>query len=336
MSVEVFDRDDVALNGLARRRQMRVSLRNSSGQSEFVVLLYLPASRKVAPLFLGLNFSGNHTVHWDPAIKRPTSWVPPHDYPASWAKKQERGSWAERWQVELLLQRGYGVATVYAGDIASDDPGHVKEGVFRLLSRAQIDKADESRAGAIATWAWGLSRVIDVVAAVGECDLSRVAAVGFSRMGKAALWAGAQDQRFSLVISTDSGAGGATLSRRRVGERGVHLNHNFPHWFCRAFHRFNEREAELPVDQHQLLALMAPRALYIASADEDIWADPRGEYLALAAAAPAWGIAFPAEPPPSNQPVWRDRLGYHLRHGNHDITEYDWRQYLDFADRIWK
>jgi len=334
--VDVFDREDAALNGLARRRQLRVSLRNSSGQSEMVVLVYLPASRPGAPLFLGLNFSGNHTLHLDPAINRPVSWVPPPDYPASWAKKQERGSWTERFQPELLLRRGYGIATVYAGDIAPDDPQHVGEGVLRLRSKAPADQADESRGSAIAAWAWGLSRVLDAVATLEEIDLSCVAVTGFSRMAKAALWAGAQNPRFSLVIATNSGEGGAALSRRRIGERGIHLNHNFPHWFCPAFRRYNEREAELPVDQHQLLALVAPRALYVSSADEDIWADPRGEYLSLAAAATAWGAHFPAEPPPKNQPIWRDHLGYHLRQGPHDCTEYDWRQYLDFADRIWK
>ena len=158
--------------------------------------------------------------------------------------------------------------------------------------------------------------------------------IGHSRLGKAALWAGVCDPRFPLVISNNSGSGGAALFRRRIGERVVHLDGNFPHWFAESFRHYEERENELPVDQHQLLALIAPCAVYVASAEDDKWADPVGEYQALVAAAPAWGEELPVAFPAVDAPLRRGQLGYHVRSGSHDIREYDWQQYMNFADQV--
>ena len=337
----VLESSDQALGGLAKRRQLRVDVTAAGKTASFQLLVYTPAAAKgPVPCFLGLNFTGNHSINRDPAILLPTSWMAnnkENGVTANRATEAGRGKNDRRWEVEAVLQRGYGTATAFYGDIHPDRPDGGNEGLGVLMRALSASLPEAERPGAIATWAWGLQRALDALEQEPLVDARRVAVHGHSRLGKASIWAGVTDERFAVVISNDSGAGGAALHKRIFGETIARLNKNFPHWFAPRFRHYDDKEALLPFDQHQVLALVAPRPLYVASATEDLWADPHGEFLALQAAEPAWlllgqkGLGGAIEPP-ADTPVG-DRLGYHRRTGKHDIVRYDWERYLDFADR---
>jgi hypothetical protein len=237
--------------------------------------------------------------------------------------------------VDLIIERDCAVMTAYYGDLAPDDPAVVNDGIAPLANGLQDAIPAAERWGAIGMWAWGLSQMRRAAESIPGLDARRAAVIGHSRLGKAALWAGAQDQSFAMVVSNDSGEGGAALSRRTYGETIARITRSFPHWFCPTLATYAARVPELPVDQHQLLALVAPRALHVASALEDRWADPRGEFLATQAADQVWrflgvrGLEA-SDMPALEQPVGA-RVRYHVRKGGHDITRYDWAQYLDTA-----
>jgi hypothetical protein len=238
-----------------------------------------------------------------------------------------------------VIARGYGIAAIQYGQLAPDDAAHFREGAIAFVDGRATGPRPAHAWGAIAAWAWGASRAMDYF----ETDprVGRVAVIGHSRGGKAALWAGAEDERFSLVISNESGEGGAALSRRNFGETIARINTSFPHWFTDAYKTFNGRPDALPVDQHMLLSLIAPRALYVASADEDLWSDPRGEFLSLAASSPVYQLFGGApiqagEMPPLERPLVRGPRAYHVRTGVHNLTPYDWARFADFADGLWR
>jgi len=329
--------DKAALGGKAIRKQASINV----SRKRFSLLLYLPAKAAgPVPVFLGLGFGPNQTVSPDPGIPLAGTWVQNKDTRAIELQpgvESSRGSAASRWQVETILSRGYGLATMYYGDIEPDFDGALKLGIRGAYLRRGQEAPGDGEWGAIAAWAWGLSRAADYLERDSNVDGLHLALVGHSRLGKTALWAGAMDTRFALVISNDSGEGGAAISRRRFGETVADLNRRFPHWFCGNYHRYSDREGEMPFDSHMLLALVAPRPLYVASAEDDQWADPKGEFLGAVAASDVYellgrkGIGT-KQMPPVNHPVG-DTVRYHVRTGKHDITAYDWEQYLDFADR---
>jgi hypothetical protein len=240
------------------------------------------------------------------------------------------------WPVEEVVARGYGIAAFHVSDVDPDKHDGFKDGAHRLLD---VEPRGPDAWGTIAAWAWGASRVMDYFET--DPDVGKVAVIGHSRGGKTALWAGAQDERFALVISNDSGCTGAALSRRRFPRREsvARINKNFPHWFCETYKSYADREDELPVDQHQLLALIAPRAVAVGSAADDLGADPRGEFLSVVAASPAWapkkGLGT-SEMPPIGKAIDGEGAHYHLRAGKHDLTLEDWERYMDFADKVLK
>lgn len=341
MTFEVFDLEQNALDGPAIRKQVQVNFTGKEDGPKMDILIYLPKSGgKPVPVFVLLNFGGNHTINADPAIRLSTSWMRPGRGVSAdnRATEQSRGVSSSSYPVESILKRGYGLATIYYGDIDPDFDDGFKNGVHPAFDKLRNGQREPDAWGSIAAWAWGLSRAMDYFEADADIDQSRIAVLGHSRLGKTALWAGAQDERFAIVISNNSGCGGAALSRRRFGETVGRINTSFPHWFCENFKKYNDNEDELPIDQHMLVSLIAPRPAYVASADKDLWADPRGEFLACKHAEPVYrllgrdGLGVD-EMPGLDSPAKTGHVGYHVRSGGHALTEYDWQNYMDFADK---
>jgi len=344
MRAEVTSVDPAALGGKATRKEVTLWFTGKTDGPRMNLVIYRPNGVKApVPVFFGLNFFGNHTVHADPGI---TLAAPQVVYdtqryravdPQPQKKPEQRGAHAERWQIEAVIARGYATASAWCNDLAPDRANGLTEGVPALFGTGGAEQRAGDAWGAVGAWAWGLSRALDYFETDPDLDAQRVAVHGHSRLGKAAVWAAAQDERFAMLVSNESGCGGAALSKRIYGETVGIINQKFPHWFAKNFRRYDDNEAALPVDQHELLALIAPRPLYVASADGDQWSDPRGEFLAALGAEPVYALLGKkglgvAAMPALDTPVG-DTVRYHNRTGKHDITAYDWAQYLDFADR---
>ncbi len=334
-----------ARNGKATRKEVVINFNGKPDGIKARMLVYIPNNRPAGskvPAFLGLNFRGNHTITDEPDVTITPAWVPNEpDLGRINNKSTEasRGKSLGRWPIDLVLDKGYALCTIYTGEIAPDTASKYLEGVDSLFS----EKKDDRSWGAIGMWAWGLSCGLDYLYTDPDIDGSKVAVIGHSRLGKTALWAGAIDSRFALVVSNNSGCGGAALYRRRVGETMKIMSKNLRYWFCEQINRFVDKENELPVDMHELIALEAPRPIYVASANLDMWADPKGEFLSACAAAPVYalftdnplGNIKPGVMPAIDTPVG-GIISYHVRTGKHDITVWDWEQYLNFADKYLK
>jgi len=288
------------------------------------------------PVFISPNFLGNQSITAAFDIPVTRAWVSPR--PELGIDEQgragvaSRGAQASRWPLSKITGHGWGLVSFYYGDLYPDRVGGRDTSIQPYFGR---DRGKGYSWGAIATWAWGMSRALDCVKRIPALDAAHAIAIGHSRLGKAALWAAAQDRRFAGAISNDSGEGGAAISRRDYGERVADLVRVFPYWFSATYARYAGNEQSLPVESNFLLGLIAPRPLYVASAQDDLWADPAGEFAGLVNASPIYeflgrnGIGTHVMPV-VNQPVI-GRLSYHIRSGKHDITEYDWDQYLRFA-----
>ena len=337
MRFERLTRVEGFLDGKATMEEIRIHFAEGDDGPHLDLLVVKPARAPAGgvPAFVAMNFAGNHTLHPSTEITLSTAWMR-HSGDAvkeglvedHRSTEKSRGSRVSRWPVEKIVDSGVALASFYYGDIDPDFDDGFENGIHALFG-----KPGPGEWGSIGSWAWGASRALDYLETDGDIDAGRVAVFGHSRLGKTALWAGAQDERFAMVVSNNSGCGGAALSRRRFGERVGRINTSFPHWFTDKFKSYNENEDALPVDQHQLVALIAPRLVYVASAVDDRWADPRGEFLAAKHAGPVYellgqkGVGV-AEQPPLDTPVG-DRVRYHVRTGKHDVTDFDWEQYIE-------
>jgi hypothetical protein len=318
VAFKAIEENTRAMDGAATLKRIAVVSTEAGREHRFELTLFLPnATSGPVPVFLLLNNRG--TGNTDPT----------------------RREQSDFWPAEQVIARGYGVAAIQNNDLAPDDKDRFREGVIQLFEGAGQASRPENAWGALAAWAWGASRAMDYFETDSRVDRTRVAVVGHSRGGKAALWAGVEDERFALVVANNSGEGGAALTRRHFGETLARITKSFPHWFAGKYTSFSERVDAVPVDQHLLVALVAPRAVYVASADEDLWADPRGEFLSLVHASPVfalWGdrLIQAAEMPPLNRPLVVGRRGYHIRSGGHNLTRYDWQSFMDFSSTLWK
>ena len=332
MSFDVFDKGTPALEGKAIRRQVTIYFSKNKSGPKLDMLIYLPAAaRKPVPLFLNLSFTANSNAVDDPGIK-------PGEV---WGRDKKRGPAPKgqtfgRLNVAPFLEQGIGVATVYYGDIDPDFLGGAPYGVRgSYLKLGQIEPAPDEW-GAIAAWAWGLSRSLDYLETDKGVDAKRVAIFGVSRLGKTVLWAGAHDPRFALVIASCSGEGGAALSRRNYGETIKHLTAptRYPYQFAANYQEYADHVEQFPVDAHLLIALIAPRPLLLQTGDKDGWSDPKGEFLAAVAAGPVYRLLGKQgleteQMPAAGQPLL-GTLGYYMHEGGHGTIPSDWELFLKF------
>lgn len=305
---------DDMMDGTAIRKQVAIEFTGPGGTGTIELLLFVPKNaQKLSPAFLLINNRGKQHASSDRTEKSPF------------------------WPAELLVSQGYAAAIFQVEDVDPDFDDGFLNGVHGIFDAAGNGARPGNAWGTIAAWAWGASRALDYLETDELIDSSKIAVVGHSRGGKTALWAGALDKRFAMVVSNNSGCTGAAISRGKKGETVKDINTKFPHWFSGNYKQYNGREQELPVDQHMLLSLIAPRLLYVTSATEDSWADPEAEFLSSTLVEPVYRLyghrALDAsEFPQPEAPIHGGKAGYHLRTGKHDLTEYDWLCFIHFAD----
>jgi hypothetical protein len=329
-SFEVFEKAAPALDGKATRRQVTVYFSSDKAGPKADLLLYLPAqAQKPVPVLLNIGFSANSSTVNDPGIKPGMVWDKDKKrVPAS------QGITIGKLNPLPFLEQGIGVATVYYGDIDPDFAGGIPYGVRKLYLKPGQTEPAADEWGSIAAWAWGLSRVMDYFETDPQVDAKRVAVEGVSRLGKTVMWAGAHDTRFAMVIASCSGEGGAALSRRNYGETVKHLAVRYGYQFCANYAKYGDDVSKLPVDANLLVALVAPRPLFLQTGDQDYWSDPKGEFLAAVAAGPVYRLLGKqgldtAELPAPGQAIMHT-VGYEMHAGGHGTVPSDWPLFLQF------
>lgn len=340
LSTEVLEDWSPAFDNTAKRKQIKMTLTTDYGSQSAEMLIYAPITTQPVPAFLGLNFGGNQTIEPDPNILLTRTWVqndPGKGMIYNQAADISRGVNDSRWPVKMILKEGFALATLYYGDFDPDYDDGYQNGLHAIFSKpGQIRNTNDW--GAVGAWAFGLCRALDVLEDEPIIDATKVTAIGHSRLGKTSLWAGALDERFFAVIDNESGCGGSALNKRCFGESVKAINTRFPHWFCENYDTYNDNESAIPMDTHGLLSLIAPRPLYVASAADDLWSDPKGMYLAIKAASPVYEfMGKPGLPmtefPSLSKTDFAGNLAYHVRPGSHDLTLFDWTQYIRFIKK---
>ena len=306
-----------AMDGKATLKRIEIHFTGPGGKGMISVSLFIPnAVPKPVPGFLLICNRDPEHIDWTRTKK------------------------SEFWPAERIAERGYGAAVFHISDLDPDKFDGFKNGVHGIFDPKNVPRSPDAW-GAIGAWAWGASRVMDYFEVDKDIDEKHIGVLGHSRGGKTALWCGAQDERFALTISNNSGRSGAALLRNRKGNTLKNSIRSFPHWFCTNYKQYTDKIDELPVDQHQLIALLAPRLVYVASASQDGWADPEGEFLSCVHAGPVYRLfglqgVGATKMPEAQKPLHNGHIGHHIRTGKHNLTEYDWDCYMDFADKHWK
>lgn len=304
-----------AMEGRAKLKETLIEVVNNGKTVKINLTLFVPnKAKKPVPVFLLINNRGKENT--DPT----------------------RATKSDFWPAEMVIDSGYAIAAIQVSDLAPDDKAKYVDGVLQLYPR-QLSADNGMKA--IGAWAWGASRAMDYFETDKDIDAKKVAVVGHSRGGKASLWAAAEDQRFAICVTNCSGNTGAALARRQFGERINRINASFPHWFNNNYKKYNNNENALPVDQHMLVSLIAPRLLYATNASKDLWADPTGTFLSLKNAEKVYALyglksGLPANPPGINQPIIQSPIAYHNREGEHNLTAYDWANFINFANYHYK
>ena len=343
-SAKVLFEDDKAFGGKATLKEVELRLFADAKAPPLHLLVAIPNDRPKAgsPVFVGLNFSGNHTLVDDERVHIPTQWV--YDkYPGVKANKataEGRGKLKGVWPLEDIVKAGYAVVTCYNGDIMEDKPGGA--GLLHFASPPPPGVPAPGHTATVMLWAWGVHRMIDFTLTEKWADAKRVAVVGHSRLGKAALVAGAFDDRVACVFPHQAGCGGTGPSRHADAKaEGVkRINTAFPHWFSDTFKKYNDDPNTLPIDQHCLLALCAPRPVLYTNAADDLWANPSGQFDMMKRATPVYELlgvkGVGADAMPEQGKLLDSRLGYWIRAGKHEMNADDWKTFLAFADQWMK
>ena len=326
--------DKKALGGKATRKEVSIQLSDDPDGPRLNLQVYTPnGGQKKVPMFLGISFLPNASVTDDPGVVLADS--------LDAKGRRIKGSMKDSWCLDQILEHGYGLATFCYSDVDPDFDDGFRNGVHPHYYHKGQSYPDPDEWGSVAAWAWGMSRAMDYLEEDPNVDAKKVAVIGHSRLGKTATWAGASDPRFALVISANSGCCGVAISRRCFGETVETINVRFPHWFNGNYKQFSNREDYMPFDQHELVALVAPRPIYIASAEDDNWSDQKGEFLGGKGAEEVYALyglkgIGTDEMPAVDTPYMDGQIAYHIRKGPHAVLPYDWEQFLKFADKYFK